>query len=304
MTWARVDYGFLDHPKVIEAGEDAANLYLRGLIWCNKHLTDGRIPRAALRVLSQSRDVEKRAERLVAVRLWEIGTDGAFYVHDFAAHNPTRTQVETRREKTRNKVAAWREGRDAARSQPGNEPARVPVCNPVTNRVSNPAPQPQPQPQPQPEEENSDTLVGPGGGSAADAAPSQSEATPKVAAEVRRVFEHWQRALEHPKARLDPKRTALIRRQLKAYSADDLCRAIDGYAGDPFTRGDNDRGKPFDDIELLLRDAQHVERGLRFLEAPRPAPAAQADPWDEALARENARLAEKRAALAPEVPRG
>lgn len=97
MTWAKVDDGFLDHPKVLRAGEDAANLYLRALIWCNKHLTDGHIPREALRALSMRSGLPALAGRLVAVGLWEETAEG-WYVHDFAAHNPLRADVEAKRQ--------------------------------------------------------------------------------------------------------------------------------------------------------------------------------------------------------------
>lgn len=130
-------------------------------------------------------------------------------------------------------------------------------------------------------------------GSAADAAPPTGPTT----AEVRRVFSHWQRALEHPKARLDPKRDALIRRRLREYSADDLCRAIDGYAASPFHRGDNKDGTRYDGIDLILRDATHIERGWALLEAKPAAEQAAADPWAEGLAKYEAQLAAKRAAL-------
>jgi hypothetical protein len=141
VTWAKFCDGFLDHPKVLRAGEDAANLFMRGCIWCNKHLTDGAIPREALRALTQRRDAPALAAKLVTVRLWEETPDG-WQVHDWSDHNPTRESVEKAREKTREKVANWRDKR-------GNTAAKASCnhgCNPVTckvcNRVSNPAPDP------------------------------------------------------------------------------------------------------------------------------------------------------------------
>lgn len=132
-------------------------------------------------------------------------------------------------------------------------------------------------------------------GSAADAA--MSPASQKVAADVRRVFSHWQRVLEHPKARLDRKRDALIRRQLKAYSVEDLCRAIDGYGASAFHRGENDRGERYDGLDLILRDAGHIERGWSLADAKPAATQAAVDPWEEGLAKYEARLAAQRAAL-------
>ena len=96
MNWAKVDDGFLDHPKVLVAGEEAANLYLRGLIWCCKHLTDGAIPREALRTLSSRRDAGALAVKLVSAGLWEAAPDG-WRVHDFHDHNPSAAEVKARR---------------------------------------------------------------------------------------------------------------------------------------------------------------------------------------------------------------
>lgn len=141
MTWAKFCDGFLDHPKVLRAGEDAANLFMRGCIWCNKHLTDGAIPREALRALTARRDAPALAARLVAVRLWEETPDG-WQVHDWRDHNPTREAVEGKREKTREKVAAWREKRaKTAVSDECNHGRNRVTCE-VCNPVGNPAPDP------------------------------------------------------------------------------------------------------------------------------------------------------------------
>lgn len=87
------------------------------------------------------------------------------------------------------------------------------------------------------------------------------------------VFEHWQKAFSHPKAVLDDKRRRLIDARLKQFTVDDLRSAIDGYKLSPFHQGQNDDGKVFDSVELIMRDAHHVEEGMRFLRAPpRPPP--------------------------------
>lgn len=61
---------------------------------------------------------------------------------------------------------------------------------------------------------------------------------------------------------------------------DDLKRAIDGCRADPFSMGENDRGKPFNDIALICRDAEHVERFLGGASArPVGASQTQMDAW-------------------------
>jgi hypothetical protein len=90
---------------------------------------------------------------------------------------------------------------------------------------------------------------------------------------VSRVFDHWRSVMAHPRAVLDKKRTGLIRVQLEHYTAEQLCRAIDGYRLDSFTMGENDRGTKYDGIGTIFRDADHVEKGLAFSDNPPRASA-------------------------------
>lgn len=110
VTFARIDDGFFDHPKVLRAGEDAANLYVRALVWCNKHLTDGAIPREALRALTGRRDAPSLADCLVAVGLWETTAEG-WSVHDFLCFNAQRKDVLAQRaELSRKRAEAGKQG--------------------------------------------------------------------------------------------------------------------------------------------------------------------------------------------------
>ena len=43
------------------------------------------------------------------------------------------------------------------------------------------------------------------------------------------MFEHWKSVWDHPKASLDVKRSAAIRKALSGYSSADLCASISGY---------------------------------------------------------------------------
>ena len=178
MTWAKFCDGFLDHPKVLRAGEDASNLFMRGCIWCNKHLTDGAIPREALRALTTRRDAPALAAKLVSVRLWEETADG-WQVHDWSDHNPTRESVEGRREKTREKVASWREKRGNAAGNAscnhGCNPVTCEACNPVRNPVGNHGGNPAPVPT-RPDQTSPKTpLTGSAEGAIAPAPPPAAE---------------------------------------------------------------------------------------------------------------------------------
>lgn len=88
-------------------------------------------------------------------------------------------------------------------------------------------------------------------------------------ADVHQVFEHWRQVHDHPSAKLDPKRQRVIANAIKlGYSADDLCEAIDGCKLSPFHQGQNDRHTVYDDIALICRDAEHVDRFRRIARAP------------------------------------
>lgn len=89
MAQTTISDGFLQHPKVLAAGEEAIGLYLRVLIWCNAQLTDGVILRGALDGIARTPSL---AARLVEAGLWEATPTG-WAVHNFAAHNPSRAEV-------------------------------------------------------------------------------------------------------------------------------------------------------------------------------------------------------------------
>jgi len=112
MSWARLDDGFIDHPKMVGLRLELVGLWARGLGYCGRHLTDGAIRRAVLPQLtglSLSR-AARLADELVKAGLWEnAGSD--YLVHDYLDWNPSRREVLEERE--RRSLA----GRAAARAR-------------------------------------------------------------------------------------------------------------------------------------------------------------------------------------------
>ncbi len=94
MTWLKLDDTFPENPKVLEAGPLAGWLYLCGLAYCARNLTDGLIPKAAVsRLMDAEMDAATLATRLVESGLWE--TDGKSYkVHDYLIHQRSKAQIE------------------------------------------------------------------------------------------------------------------------------------------------------------------------------------------------------------------
>lgn len=81
---------------------------------------------------------------------------------------------------------------------------------------------------------------------------------------VNRVFNHWRGMWNNSRARLDTKRRRVITAALQLYDEADLVRSIDGYQSSPHHCGQNEKRTRYDDIEIFLRDAKHIEAGLQF----------------------------------------
>ncbi len=77
---------------------------------------------------------------------------------------------------------------------------------------------------------------------------------------IKNIFMHWQDKMNHPHAKLDGKRQRIISEALKNYPEEQLRQAINGCAMTPYNMGENERCQRYDDIELIFRDASHIER--------------------------------------------
>jgi hypothetical protein len=82
--------------------------------------------------------------------------------------------------------------------------------------------------------------------------------------QVRQVFDHW--VAVHRDGRRGPipvlsaKRQSKIARAIADHGVEVCIQAVSGCAMSDWHMGDNPRRKRYDDIELILRDAAHVER--------------------------------------------
>lgn len=108
MAWVKLDDGFPDHPKVERAGFKAAWLYVCGLAYASRQLTDGVVPRERIGKLAGLPGERGLAQRLVDVGLWREHPDG-YEIHDYCKHQRRREQVLEDREKSRQRMAAWRQ---------------------------------------------------------------------------------------------------------------------------------------------------------------------------------------------------
>ena len=112
MTWVRLDDSFAQHPKVMEAGPLAMAMQVAALCYCNRHLTDGFIPRSVAPTLLNLEEMPYRwkavVDVLIGVGLWEQTKEG-FLVHDYTKYQWTRAQVEAEKVANAERQQRWRD---------------------------------------------------------------------------------------------------------------------------------------------------------------------------------------------------
>jgi len=95
MAWVRLDDQFTDHPKLATVGPIAGWVYVSGLCYAARYLTDGFVPETiALRFAGSSPEL---LEKLVECSLWDK-VNGGYQIHDFLDYNPPASKVKAERE--------------------------------------------------------------------------------------------------------------------------------------------------------------------------------------------------------------
>jgi hypothetical protein len=157
MGWVRIDDHFDEHPKLARVGPLGWGLWLKGLAYCNRNLTDGFIPRAVAHSMSDFElvDHDDRLYRLGAAcgmsgdditSEWVIGflldaglwhsVAGGYEIHDYAEYQPTKAEVEAERAKVAARVNRHRNARrNAVTNSDGNDGV-TPPPNPKPKEVS------------------------------------------------------------------------------------------------------------------------------------------------------------------------
>lgn len=77
---------------------------------------------------------------------------------------------------------------------------------------------------------------------------------------VLEVFEYWKDAMSKKRASLDIKRERDIRWAIAVYSVQGCKDAIDGCKLSDFHMGKNKQKTAYNDVSVIFRDADHVER--------------------------------------------
>jgi hypothetical protein len=124
--YAKLTDELIDHRKIFHAGEligrdgaaIALGMYAVGLLWSNKHLSDGVLPSAVVRSFRHVTRPVQVAAALTKAGLWERNGHGSWRIHDYAAFgNPNSASVKEKRKRDRDRKRAEREKEEAAHSR-------------------------------------------------------------------------------------------------------------------------------------------------------------------------------------------
>lgn len=97
MSWIQIEDNFAYNPKMIKAGPEATVLFIGGLCYANRDLTDGFILKELLPCIAPLPNPEELAKRLVDCGLWEL-RPGGWQIHDYLDYNPSAQEVRAERD--------------------------------------------------------------------------------------------------------------------------------------------------------------------------------------------------------------
>src|SRR5699024_10465837 len=130
MAWFKIDDNFYDHPKVDELSLEAIGLWAVCGTYVARHLTDGFI---AARRVTRLGGTDELAAKLVDAELWDPA-DGGYTFRNWREYQPTRAEVEGKREQARRRQQRKRQ-RDAEGRYVKENSSVTPMSR-VTNGVS------------------------------------------------------------------------------------------------------------------------------------------------------------------------
>jgi len=250
MTWVKLDDLMPQHPKILRAGPAAAWLWVCGLAYCSRMLTDGAIPAEAVGSFGVP-SADRLAGRLTDVGLWEKTADG-YQVHDYHDYQPSKEQVLARRElrRTAGRLGGQHSGTTRRSKTEANTKqvasSLLRVCLPVASTMyeANVNPDPDPLSTPSPvkntgEGESASPTPLPPSTDEADTAPAKPGTKADALADL------WNATTTSPLPRcreVTPDRRRKIAARLKERPLEEWRQVFERVEASPFCRGSNDRG--------------------------------------------------------------
>ena len=78
------------------------------------------------------------------------------------------------------------------------------------------------------------------------------------------IFDYWRTVMNSPRSAFDDNRKRLIKKSLKHYSPQDLCKAILGCSKSPFHMGQNAQKTKYNGIDLIFRNADKIDKFIEL----------------------------------------
>lgn len=94
MTWTRLSDNYFDRPESLTLSRSAVLLDIEGMVWSNRLLTNGRVPKNALGRLTSSTDPAADVAELVDAGIW-TETDDAYMI-DWSDQEDAERVIERR----------------------------------------------------------------------------------------------------------------------------------------------------------------------------------------------------------------
>ena len=139
MTWVKIDDSFPNHPKIVGLTDKAFRIHISGLCYCGTYLTDGFVP-MTIAARFANEDMQYIVE-LTQAGLWrEAPQDNGFHIHDYLAHQTSKTQVEEKRQTVRERQKRYRDKHkvtEPAQSEGGDDGWSNALVTPTEYREQN-----------------------------------------------------------------------------------------------------------------------------------------------------------------------
>lgn len=138
--WVKIDDAAPLHPKLLDAGAEAAWLWVAGLAHANRHTTDGRIEGRHLAALYPPLGSKARrlARKLVEIGLWIECGDG-YRIHDYEEYQEQAMSSarDAKRARDAERARRYRERKRAEKAKiPREKPQRHAVTGRDASRVT------------------------------------------------------------------------------------------------------------------------------------------------------------------------
>lgn len=95
-TWVKLYVEVTEHPKCVGLSDAGWTMWVHGLAYAGRNLTDGAIPDGMITRLCGTKNPRKAADELVDAGLWDRTASG-YEIHDYTEMQRTADEVEQQR---------------------------------------------------------------------------------------------------------------------------------------------------------------------------------------------------------------